>query len=644
MLDDFQKNSVSFNSQCGMIFFLNKRLQGISVLHVKDHKTGYLLGLEPFSGMGAKRLQLLKQSWADTFRWQILPELPVDLLVEHYSLDQGRPTKELYAMMGLMVLQQMHDMTDDQAVDQFSFNLQWRYALNISETDDAHAYLCTRTLWEMRSLMSKHGLEQDLFEKVTGKLAELYDVDPSLQRLDSTHLCSNMRSLGRVSILVTTIKRFMTNLKRQHREAFNGIDGELIERYFTKRGDAAFAATAPKEAKRKLLDVVQDLWTLINFFHDNSEVSAMSTYKQLVRVFNEQCVETENIDGKPIETNNTEDENESDTSEGEAPSGGAAEGILPVMAKPAKEVSSDSLQNPSDPDATYDGHKGQGFQVQIMETCTESAEEEGLSLITHVAVEAAHIHDGTAVMPAIEHGKQNGLVPGRLLADTAYGSDENVLQAAEQGVELIAPAFGDKNPESIQLDQFVQGDDGQIIECPNKCTPEQNKCGKNSNLVAQFSIEDCSHCPMLEQCPVKAGKKFFYLRYTKKKLRLAARRAHEKSEEFRKIYAMRAGIEAGNSEAKQTTGLGKLRIRGMIAVRFAVTLKLLGVNIRRATAFKLRKNDPKSPNSKDCYSIFSILCDFITHIDHKIRKGMSYFIVKVKISNFFTQNESALNC
>jgi len=78
----------------------------------------------------------------------------------------------------------------------------------------------------------------------------------------------------------------LTNLKRQHREAFKGIDDELIERYFTKRGDAAFAATAPKEAKRKLLDVVQDLWTLINFFHDNSEVSAMSTYKQLVRVFN----------------------------------------------------------------------------------------------------------------------------------------------------------------------------------------------------------------------------------------------------------------------------------------------------------------------------------------------------------------------
>ena len=49
----------------------------------------------------------------------------------------------------------------------------------------------------------------------------------------------------------------------------------------------------------------------------------------------------------------------------------------------------DSLQNPSDPDATYSGHKGQGYQVQIMETfsCSEDTaeREQTLNLITHVA-------------------------------------------------------------------------------------------------------------------------------------------------------------------------------------------------------------------------------------------------------------------
>ena len=37
------------------------------------------------------------------------------------------------------------------------------------------------------------------------------------------------------------------------------------------------------------------------------------------------------------------------------------------------------MQNPSDPEATYDGHKGPGYQVQITETC--GAENE-VQLIT----------------------------------------------------------------------------------------------------------------------------------------------------------------------------------------------------------------------------------------------------------------------
>ncbi|RAM03221.1 hypothetical protein DO021_03835 [Desulfobacter hydrogenophilus] len=36
-----------------------------------------------------------------------------------------------------------------------------------------------------------------------------------------------------------------------------------------------------------------------------------------------------------------------------------------VDIKPPKKISSNSLQNPSDPDATYSGHKGQGYQAQV---------------------------------------------------------------------------------------------------------------------------------------------------------------------------------------------------------------------------------------------------------------------------------------
>jgi hypothetical protein len=34
-----------------------------------------------------------------------------------------------------------------------------------------------------------------------------------------------------------------------------------------------------------------------------------------------------------------------------------------ISLKANKDIPSDSLQNPSDPDASYDGHKGKGYQV-----------------------------------------------------------------------------------------------------------------------------------------------------------------------------------------------------------------------------------------------------------------------------------------
>ena len=51
--------------------------------------------------------------------------------------------------------------------------------------------------------------------------------------------------------------------------------------------------------------------------------------------------------------------------------------LVEIEVKPPKEVPSDSLQIPSDPDAGYSGHKGQGYQVQILETYSREAPEEG---------------------------------------------------------------------------------------------------------------------------------------------------------------------------------------------------------------------------------------------------------------------------
>jgi hypothetical protein len=41
----------------------------------------------------------------------------------------------------------------------------------------------------------------------------------------------------------------------------------------------------------------------------------------------------------------------------------AGEGKVPVALKDPKEVRADSLQSPHDPDVTYSGYKGKGYEV-----------------------------------------------------------------------------------------------------------------------------------------------------------------------------------------------------------------------------------------------------------------------------------------
>ncbi len=104
-----------------------------------------------------------------------------------------------------------------------------------------------------------------------------------------------------------------------------------------------------------------------------------------------------------------------------------------------------------------------------------------------------------------------------------------------------------------------------------------------------FEIKDCENCPNLWQCPVKKGKKYYYLRFPDREMRLAKRRIDEQSDQFQDRYRWRAGVEATMSEYDRRTGVKQLRVRKSKAVQFCATIKALGINIFRAAAFRASK-------------------------------------------------------
>ncbi len=558
------------------------------MFHIKDHHTIRLF--DPWSHMGPKCRKLLESSWAGLFRKYLLKEIPVNKIVQHFDEGMGRPTKEIFTVIGALLLQQMQDLSDQDVTESIAFNSKWHYALDITGESDDDRYICERTLRHYRKILIEEGLDSILFEKLTDTLIKKFNVDTSKQRIDSTHIRSNMRNLGRISLFAVTIKKFLNTLNRKYSDLFDSlIDSEFASRYLEKKSGGCFSKVKPSGAAKTLQHLAEDLLYLVELFSSNEKIKNLSSYRLLKRLLKGQC----NVVDKKVEI------------------------------KKPKEVPSDSLQNPSDPDATYDGYKGSGYQVQIMETYDDSDKDnkkEKLkpNLITYVDVEPAHNLDSEALQPAIDNTQSRGCNPEELQCDTLYGSDENVQKAEEKGVTVISPVRGPKNSKKSTLKDFTFDDEtGLIKNCPEGHKPQRINKTKSNNLTARFSKEHCSICSRRDNCPVKFHKKVTYVKYNEKQLRLAIRRKYEESSEFKDRFRWRAGIEGTFSHYKSDTGAGRLGVRGLAGVRFSEILKALGLNILRSArafsvifwsnfmrAFGLKTNNSKVESLRICFLYF----------------------------------------
>jgi hypothetical protein len=113
---------------------------------IDDHQTETFF--DGWEYIGPKRRKLLERGWAGVFRTFLLDELPLAEIQSRFHDSMGRPSKELCAMLGVLVLQQLFDTTDEETVEAFAFRTDWHYALDVRDESDASMYVCERTLRE----------------------------------------------------------------------------------------------------------------------------------------------------------------------------------------------------------------------------------------------------------------------------------------------------------------------------------------------------------------------------------------------------------------------------------------------------------------------------------------------------------------
>jgi hypothetical protein len=496
------------------------------------------------SGMARKRITT---GWQGIFRAVILKLLPVRQLAEHFSPHLGCPTKELYSMAGLVFLADFFDWSALDAADAYMMRADVQFALNI----EPGASCSDRTVERYQKLFTEDELAAQVFCELTTRLTDLLELDISKQRLDSTHVFSHMATFGRVRLMAVATKRCLTQVKRHAPDDYARLPEDLRARYAPSVG-RLFAEAKDAEARaRSKQQVAEDMLLIVERFADHAGIRGRTSYTSLVRIFQEQCE--------------------------------VVEGRVTVIPKTGGNV----IQNPSDPDASYDGHKGPGYQVQLSETCSDRND---VQLIVGVIPETASANDSEAVRPMLEQLDANGLVPEQLVADTAYGSDGNAMIAESFGVELIAPVPGcapQVNAGELTLDDFAHHEGtGAVEACPAGHSPLRvTRDEATQTTVVEMPEAVCASCPLRKLCPIRQTRDgHFEISFTDQARRLAARRCEAETDVFRERYAERSGIESTNSGLKNRLGLGRLRVRGRGAVFRKLLLKVSGWNVLRASA------------------------------------------------------------
>jgi len=502
-----------------------------------------------------EKREYLYTSWAGVFYREFFCRLDEKPFAVLYSDIPSRPNVPVNVLVGLEYLKAGNGWTDQEMYEAFLYNMQVRFALGYDEFGKGDFEL--RTLYYFRERLSRYmqetgiNLLEKAFEQVTDQQIAAYHLKTDKQRMDSTQIASNIRTMGRLQLLVEVLQRVYRMLTKEEQghyaEEFapyiQGHAGQYV--YHIKGQDTG-------EHLQKIGERMQHLLVELESSYAQDPV-----YQMFMRVFGEHFRVEEKV----------------------------------LKIKSGKELSASSLQSPDDLEATYrqkNNKSFRGYVANLTETCDP---ENSLQLVTKVQVASNHAEDAEMLVEALPNLKERTDLD-TLYTDGGYGSSgaDHLLQ--EKHVELIQTAIRGRIPnhEKLNLSDFEikQTEKGvpTRITCPQGQSTAVHTSSQKKAYVAHFEDEVCLACPLLPKCPVQRGKRDlrFHLRFDQKQINISERRQRSliHQEEGRNL---RAAVEATVRQVKHPFPAGKLPVRGKFRVSCMVIGSAVITNIRRIQCY-----------------------------------------------------------
>jgi Transposase DDE domain/Transposase domain (DUF772) len=530
----------------------------------EGHDQQDLFSGDPFALSDA--FKKLENSEYYFFYKTIFCNIDEELFAPLYCSDNGRPNAPINVMVSAIILKEKKNWTYMEMLEHVEYDLRTRTALGLFSL--GHMPFNEGTVFNFMNRIHNFeksndvNLFEEVFNRLTKKQISELEIKTDIARTDSTMIDSNIRKYSRLGLLIEVLLRFYRIFTDRDKNLF-------LEKYtdYESRGAEHYiydlkGSVLPRE-KTKIAIAYQWVKT---FIADN--YSSTKEYENFIRVYDEHF---------KLESDNK------------------------LNLRDPKELGSDTLQSPDDPDATfrkkYGNHQGQ------VATATETANPDNdVNLIFDICTSPNNIDDSRILKGRLIFLKEMFPDLEELHFDGAYGSFDNDTLMRDLDIKPIQTAV--KGIKANVEMEIIEDDFGDIIvSCPNGQTVIAAIARKRHR--AKFNFEICKVCENNKICrAAKFGNRGkFYFSEEVKNRKLRHNNILKIPPERRTI---RANVEATMNEIKHHLRGDKLKVRGAFKASLFLYAVAIGINFGRI----FRYNQTTGGNS----GINAILCSYFSKL------------------------------
>jgi len=536
-----------------------------------------------------RTLGILKNSWAHTFRFEVFLRIREERFAVLYASCPSRPNVPVNMLVGLEILKSMFGWSDEELYEHFLLDVQVRYALccdNFGEGD-----FDLRTLYYFRHALTEYGLRtgnnllQVTFADITDTQIKKLGIKTDIQRMDSTHIASNIADLSRLELLITVVQR----LYRMLNEADQARYREVFTPYIREgAGQYTYRIKGREAVWTEIQKAGELLYPLLEQLREGYEQEAM--YATAQRFFDENFHLTEKQ----------------------------------VKARKNHEIQAGCLQSVDDLEASYrvKGHHAfKGYVANVSETANP---DNPVQLVTSLSAAPNRTHDKDLLIqdvPAI----QERMELKQLVNDGEYVGPSVEQLLRDQHIEQITSALSGTLPDrsdgkQVMADFEMQlNENGDVITavCPAGQPAVISRTISQKSFRLNFDPAICLVCSLYQnhQCPIRTNKKktACCLRVPKERaISSQRRRRFERTKE--KARQLRTAVEATMFQLKHKFQQGKVLVRGLPRVTQVLLYAALALNLRRIDRFykgkqrgKLTRNRGACPESSSFFQFLDAL-------------------------------------